>query len=368
MKKEKKQVVELDLKDKELQLARDAKLNLIGNIVHDSVVVSKDEANNAIIRTFGEKIIKPRKHYELLYMIDGADLERGIEVAGHRGYFLKGVGVQISLAIINCGINFLIERGFTVLQTPLFMKKEAMSKAVQLSQFNEELYKVVGGEEDAYLIATSEQPIAAYHQKEWIETKQLPIKYAGYSTCFRKEAGAHGKDVRGIFRVHQFEKIEQFVITTPENSWDMHEQMIKTAEEFWQMLGIPYRVVNIVSGELNNAAAKKYDLEGWFPGFQEYRELVSCSNCTDYQSRNLEIRCGTKKQGEDKKYVHMLNSTLCALTRAICVVLENYQTDKGIEVPKALRPYIGKDFIPFVHDSYPEPKETKEKEKTPAKK
>lgn len=179
----------------------------------------------------------------------------------------------------------------------------------------------------------------------------LPIyRYAGYSTCFRKEAGAHGKDTWGIFRVHQFEKIEQFVLTEPEKSWDMFNEMIATSEEFFQSLGLSYRVVAIVSGALNNAAAKKYDLEAWFPFQGEFKELVSCSNCTDYQSRRLEIRCGVKKMGDrEKKYVHCLNSTLCATERALCALLENWQTEDGVKIPPPLVPFMeGKEFIPFV--------------------
>jgi seryl-tRNA synthetase len=207
-----------------------------------------------------------------------------------------------------------------------------------------------------YLIATSEQPLAALHVDEWMDPATLPVRYGGVSSCFRKEAGAHGKDTWGIFRVHQFEKVEQFVITSPETSWEMHEEMLKTSEEFYQSLGIPYQVVVIVSGELNNAAAKKYDLEGWYPGFQEFRELVSCSNCTDYQARRMEIRYGAPKKDDDTKhYVHMLNSTLTATGRTICAILENNQTDKGINVPPALQPFLAgyledATFIPFVNE------------------
>jgi len=212
---------------------------------------------------------------------------------------------------------------------------------------------------------------------EWMEAKQLPIRYGGFSTNFRKEAGSHGKDAWGIFRVHQFDKIEQFCITSPDDdaSWKMHEEMLKNSEEFFQSLGIPYRVVVIVSGALNNAASKKYDLEGWFPASSnkdvpaQFRELVSCSNCTDYQSRAMEIRYGSKKQGaREKKYVHMLNSTLCATTRAICAILENYQTDDGVAVPPVLRPYMGgKEFIPFVHKEIPVAKGAKGKVKADKK-
>ena len=187
----------------------------------------------------------------------------------------------------------------------------------------------------------------------------MPIKYAGYSTCFRKEAGAHGKDTWGIFRVHQFEKIEQFVLTAPEKSWEMFNEMIEHSEEFFQSLGLSYRVVAIVSGALNNAAAKKYDLEAWFPYQGEYKELVSCSNCTDYQSRNLEIRCGVKKMADrEKKYVHCLNSTLCATERAMCALLENWQREDGLEIPPPLVPYMdGQTFIPYIKPaSKPTPK------------
>jgi len=232
------------------------------------------------------------------------------------------------------------------------MNRDVMSETAQLEQFDEELYKVALGDEgDKYLVATSEQPISGYHRGEWMDTKELPLRYAGISSCFRKEAGAHGKDVWGIFRVHQFEKVEQFVLTDPEKSWEEHENMIRLTEEFYQSLEIPYRVVTIVSGSLNNAAAKKYDLEAWFPARAEYRELVSCSNCTDYQSRSLEVRFGIKKMGDhEKKYVHMLNSTLVATERAICCIMENYQTPHGVAIPKMLQPFMGgATFIPWTN-------------------
>ena len=227
-----------------------------------------------------------------------------------------------------------------------------MGKTAQLEQFDEELYKVVDGDakNDKYLIATSEQPISAFHADEWLVGKDLPIKYAGYSTCYRREAGSHGRDAWGIYRVHQFEKIEQFVLTDPEKSWEVFDDMIALSEEFYKTLGLPYQIVSIVSGALNNAAAKKYDLEAWFPFQGEYKELVSCSNCTDYQSRALEIRFGTKMQTDTKKrYVHCLNSTLCATTRTMCCILENYQTEDGLRLPEPLRKYIpgAPEFIPF---------------------
>jgi len=362
-------------KEKEIEAlsAREAELDkevrrlvgTVGNIVHESVPVSADEADNREERVWGEKtqhpqgVEKPLHHHELLAMIDGADTERGVKVAGHRAYFLKGWGVKLNQALINYGQAFLEERGYTLMQTPYFMLRSCMALTAQLSDFDESLYHVDegavdpdgdGASQSKYLIATSEQPISALHWKEWLQPKELPKLYAGYSTNFRKEAGAHGKDTWGIFRVHQFEKIEQFVITEPSKSWEMHERMIAIAEDFYKSLKIPYHIVNIVSGALNNAAAKKYDLEAWFPGFQEYRELVSCSNCTDYQARALDVRFGSKKEDATKKvYVHMLNSTLCATERALCCILENYQSEKGIIVPEVLRPYLGgADLIPFV--------------------
>lgn len=270
---------------------------------------------------------------------------RGTKVVGHRGYCLTGWGVFLNLALIQYGLSFLHGKGYTPNQPPFFMNRSAMAKTAQLEQFDEELYKVTEDETnkdtDKYLIATSEQPLSCLHEAEWLQDKDLPIKYAGYSTCFRKEAGSHGKDAWGIFRVHQFEKIEQFIFCKPEKSWEFFDEMIETSEAFYQSLGLPYQVVAIVSGALNNAAAKKYDLEAWFPFQGEYKELVSCSNCLDYQTRELEVRYGIKAKTDTKKtYVHALNATLCATERALCCILENYQDDEGLRVPAALRPYL----------------------------
>lgn len=344
------------------------KVNQVGNIVHESVVDSLDEENNELVRTWKPESLKeigaiaaatnaPAKlsHHEVLLRLDGYDPERGVKIVGHRGYFLRKWGVFLNQALINYGLSFLFEKGYVPLQSPVMMNKDVMAKTAQLSEFDEELYKVIDGDDEKYLIATSEQPISAYHSGEWFESpaEQLPIKYAGYSSCFRREAGSHGKDAWGIFRVHAFEKIEQFVLTEPEKSWEEFDKMISNSEEFYKSLGLPYRVVGIVSGELNNAAAKKYDLEAWFPYQKEYKELVSCSNCTDYQSRNLEIRCGIKQQNQsEKKYVHCLNSTLSATERALCCILENYQKEDGIVVPEVLRPYIpgAPEFLPFAKE------------------
>lgn len=316
----------------DLKATLDAELNKIPNEVDPSVPISNNEDDNAVVATWGtipERVDGLLHHHEILEMIDGYEPERGVKVAGHRGYFLKGWGLMLNQALINYGLNFLMGREYTPLQPPYFMNRDAMSGVAQLEDFDEQLYKVTGENgDDKYLIATSEQPICAFHKDEWIQEKDLPKKYGGLSTCFRKEAGAHGRDTWGIFRVHQFEKVEQFVVCNPEESVQAHKDMIATAQAFYESLGIAYRVVNIVSGELNNAAIMKYDLEGYFPTLGIYRELVSCSNCTDYQSRAMEIRCGVggKKTAEaTKKYVHLLNGTLCATTRTICAILENYQ-------------------------------------------
>jgi seryl-tRNA synthetase len=367
---------------------RDALLNKIGNIVDPEVPISNDEdADNLVIAIYPEPLeaenngqkpllpcpigtlsytfpdTKPLTHDDLLWRIDGFEPTRGQNVAGHRAYFLKNAGVLLNQALINYGIAFLRQRGYDILQPPFFMNKDVMATLAQLEDFDEQLYKVSGKTDDPnntsekYLIATSEQPICAYHKGDWMDEKSLPIRYGGISTCFRKEAGSSGKDIRGIFRVHQFEKIEQFCITRDDFAESSAEQkkMLQCAEEFYQSLGIPYRVVTIVSGALNDAAVKKYDLEGWFPGQQTYRELVSCSNCTDYQARGVGTRCGIKKSSgpedslkERASYVHMLNSTLCATGRGICCVLENYQTEDGVKVPDVLVPFMGgMDFLPF---------------------
>ncbi|KAG8188010.1 hypothetical protein JTE90_009886 [Oedothorax gibbosus] len=326
---------------------RNDALKEIANWLHESVPVSSDEENNGIVRTWGDiEIRKKYSHVDLITMIDGVDSDRGAVTAG-------------------------------ALYTPFFVRKDIIAGVAQLSQFDEELYKVIckssekgdGSVDEKYLIATSEQPIAAFHRDEWIALESLPIRYAGISTCFRQEVGSHGRDTRGIFRVHQFEKVEQFCITSPHDnkSWEIFDEMVDNAEEFCKVLGIPYRVVNIVSGELNNAASKKHDIEAWFPGSGAFRELVSCSNCLDYQSRRLQVRYGqTKKMNAQVDYVHMLNATMCATTRVICVILENYQTETGVIVPEVLRSFMPPDYqeeIPFVKPAPIDEAETKKQKK-----
>ena len=304
------------------------KVRLVGNYVDDTVPVSDNEDNNKTVRTwapegFAEGQTKKLSHHEVLLRLDGYDPTRGVKLVGHRGYCLTGYGMFLNLALINYGLEFLFKKGYTPNQPPFMLDRQQMAKTAQLSQFDEELYRVSETSEnsasDRYLIATSEQPLSCLHSEEWLMPGQLPIKYAGYSTCFRKEAGSHGRDAWGVFRVHQFEKVEQFVLCKPEDSWKHFDEMIETSEEFYKSLGLPYRIVSIVSGALNNAAAKKYDLEAYFPFQAEFKELVSCSNCTDYQTRELEIRYGVKKGKTEignarKEYVHALNAVSQAPT------------------------------------------------------
>jgi seryl-tRNA synthetase len=335
---------------------RDDLLHRIGNIVHESVPVDDDEdRGNTIVQTFGETPSKPLSHVDIMEKLGAMDCGKAVTaMSGGRSYVLRGGLVQLQVGLISYAMSFLAARGYTPFYPPLFLTKEAMGQVAQLSQFDDELYKVTGEGDDKYLIATSEQPIAAYHRGKWFNELPKAIKYAGMSTCFRKEAGSHGRDSLGIFRVHQFDKIEQFVVCSPygNESWKLMEEMITCSEDFYKSLGIPYRVVNICSGALNNAAAKKYDLEGWFPGSGKFRELVSCSNCTDYQARRLNCRFGDNKRGTAavnvKEHPHMLNSTLCAITRTMCAIAENYQTEEGVIIPEVLRPFMmGKDMLRY---------------------
>ncbi|KAG6840019.1 hypothetical protein C0991_009550 [Blastosporella zonata] len=349
---------------KEFEAKMRQRASTIGNIVGPNAPVSLTEDDNVTVRSWfpaSETEEPPTRtdilpHHEVLLRLDAMDLDRGAKIAGHRGYFLTNDGIDLNHALIAYGLDYLRTKGYKKIQPPFFMNKDQMAKTAQLDQFDEEftVLQVIGSDDEKYLIATSEQPISAFHSDEWFESPetQLPIKYAGYSTCFRKEAGSAGRDMWGIFRVHQFEKIEQFVITDPKSSWEMFNTMIENSEGFYQGLGLRYRVVGIVSGALNLAAAQKYDLEAWFPFQKSYKELVSVSNCTDYQSRRLEVRCGIKSKDQTRKvYVHMLNGTLCATERAMCCLVENYQTPEGLVIPEVLRPYMqGREFLPFVKE------------------
>jgi len=315
---------------------------IIGNDLHKSVPIGETEENNTIIREFGDIPIfdfKPSSHVNIIEDINGADTKKASEVVGSRFYYLKGDIVLLNLALLKFGLDKLISKGYEPLWTPFFIKHEIMKAAAELADFEEQLYKI--NDEDIFMIATSEQTLAAYHYDEIIDPEQLPLKYAGVSSCFRREAGSHGKDTLGIFRVHQFEKVEQYIFCKPENSWNLFEELISNAEDIYRELEIPYRIVNIASGELNDNAAQKYDLEAWFPSSGKYRELVSCSNCLDYQARKLKVRIGKVGATQKKEIAHTLNCTAIATERTICCILENYQNKDGtVSIPKVLQKYM----------------------------
>ncbi len=341
----------IDLLSKELNvLEKDYKrmLMMLPNLVHESVPDGKGEDDNVVVREWGEpkRLKNVRGHAELGVSLNLLDLERAAKVSGSRFYFLLNDLVLLNHALIQFALEFMKSKGFTLVQTPYMIKRDAMEGAIMLSDFEDVIYKVEG--EDLYLIGTAEHAIASMHMDEILDGNRLPLHYAGISPCFRKEAGAHGKDTKGIFRVHQFEKVEQFVFCKPEESWDEHELLLRNAEEFFQALEIPYRVVLLCSAELGKVSAKTYDIEAWMPVQNRYREVVSCSNCLDFQARRLKIRC-RDKPNEDTRYVHTLNSTLVATERTLVAIIENNQTDdgKGIIVPKVLRRYMnGIESIP----------------------
>ena len=321
---------------------------MIGNILHESVPIGETEEKNEILRTVGnvpEFNFKPLSHVDLVYKIGGLDTKKASEIVGSRFYYLMGDLVLLNLALMKYALEKLKEKNYIPMWTPFFTKHEVMKAAAELADFENQLYKIQ--EEDLYMIATSEQTLAAYHYDEIIEPERLPLKYAGISSCFRREAGSHGKDTLGIFRVHQFEKVEQFIFSKPEDSWKYFEELITNAENLYKELQIPYRITNIASGELNDNAAKKYDLEAWFPASETYRELVSCSNCLDYQARKLKIRIGKVGSQQAKEVPHTLNATAIATERTICCILENYQKkDHSIGIPEVLQKYMnGKKII-----------------------
>jgi seryl-tRNA synthetase len=313
------------------------------NLLHESVPIGKDENDNVTIVTWGEipKFNFPiRDHIELGLSLNIMDIERAGKIAGARFFYMKGEGVLLDMALMNFALQEMVKRGYTPIEPPFLMKREPYEGAVALSDFEDVLYKIE--KEDLYLIATSEHPMAAMFMNEVLKAEKLPIKLVGVSTNFRKEAGAHGKDTRGIFRTHQFNKVEQFIFCKPEDSWKMHEELIRNAQELVQNLGIPYRVVNVCTGDIGTVAAKKYDVEAWMPAQNAYREIISCSNCTDYQARRLNIRYREKEGEPPKGFVHTLNSTAIATGRTIVAILENYQQEDGsVVIPEVLRKYMG---------------------------
>ncbi len=316
------------------------------NLIHESVPIGKDDSANKEMKKWGQIPsfdFKVNDHIDISENLDLVDLERAAKVAGARFYYLKNDLVRLNQALIQYSLEFLSEKNYSLIQPPYMINHQSMSGAVIADDFEEVIYKIE--DEDLYMIGTSEHAMAAMHSGEIIEGKDLPIRYAGVSPCFRKEAGAHGRDQKGIFRVHQFDKIEQFVFTRPEDSWQEHERMLGIAEEFYQNLEIPHRVMLLSSGDMGKISAKTYDIEAWMAGQNAYREIVSCSNCLDFQARRLKIRF-RDKTNEDTQYLHTLNSTLIATSRILVSILENFQDKDGhITVPKVLQKYMGKATI-----------------------
>ena len=312
------------------------------NIIDVSVPFGVDENGNVEIKKWGappQFDFTPKDHIDLADKLRLIDLERAAKVAGARFYYLRGDLVKLNYAVLKFALDFIEKKGFVLTQPPYLLRRAAIGGAVALSDFEDVIYKIEG--EDLYLIPTAEHALLAQHMNEVIDGKSLPLRYGGISPCFRKEAGAHGRDTKGIFRIHQFEKVEQFIFCKPEDSPNEHENLLKNAEELYQTLKIPYRVVNVCTGDLGTVAAKKYDLEAWMPGQGKYREVVSCSNCTTYQAVRSKIRFRDRPD-EPTKWLHTLNSTLTASERTLIAIMENYQDKTGsIEIPEVLKPYMG---------------------------
>lgn len=312
------------------------------NMLHDSVPVGQGEDDNAQIKTWGTTPtfnFPVKNHIDLALNLDLIDIERAGKIAGSRFFYLKHELVLLDMALMSFAMEELFNKGYTPVEPPYLMRKEAYEGVTALGDFEDVLYKIEN--EDLYLIATSEHPMAAMLQNEVLLEQEMPLKLAGVSACFRKEAGAHGKDTRGIFRTHQFNKIEQFIFCTPEQSWQLHEELLQNAEHLIQKIGLPYRVVNVCTGDIGTVAAKKYDIEAWMPAQNAHREIVSCSNCTDYQARRLNIRYREKEGAPTKGFVHTLNSTAIATGRTIVAILENFQQEDGsITIPEPLRKHM----------------------------
>ncbi len=334
------QIEEYDTLANNLKGKRDSIRMSIPNILHESVPIGNDEEGNSLHSEFGEKpnfSFEPRTHNELLEMNKWAELPRAAKITGSRFYFLKGDLARLEMALQSYSVDFMMKKDFTLMHPPTMMNRKAYEGVTDLEDFETVMY---GVEPDGYyMIATSEHPLTAMYMDEIIEPSLLPIKLVGVSPCFRREVGAHGQSDKGIWRVHQFTKIEQIIISLPDDSWNHHENMLENCIELWNSLGIHYRVVNICTGDMGTVASRKYDLEAWLPGPKEYKEIVSCSNCTDYQANRLRMRYRT---ADGNSAVHTLNSTAVATSRALVAIMEQYQLEDGrINVPEVLQPYMG---------------------------
>jgi seryl-tRNA synthetase len=309
------------------------------NLPHESVPDGASDDDNRVEREVGDRPsfgFDPRDHVEIGELLQAIDIERAARTSGSRFAYLLGPSVWLQWALVRYALDVVTAHGFTPVIPPVLVREEAMFGTGFLPTDEAQLY--VTREDDLYLVGTSEVPLASFHQDEIVEPSELPIRYAGYSTCFRREAGTYGKDTRGILRLHQFDKVEMFSFCEPERSWEEHDLLVSIQEEILQSLGLAYRVVTICTGELGAPAAKKIDLEAWLPGQGKYRELTSCSNCTDYQARRL----GVRMRGQDaNRPVHTLNGTATAIGRTLIAIFENYQREDGsVEVPEVLRPYL----------------------------
>ncbi len=325
-----------------LEKERDKLLLDIPNILHETVPAGKDDTESVVVRTHGKIpkfTFKPKDHIDLGLALDLFDIERAAKTSGARFYFLKNEAALLELAVAQYALDFLVnKKKFIPLIVPNLVKEQVMYGVGMLPHSKSEIFKIEG--HDLYLILTSEHAIGGFHMAETFNEKDLPKRYAGFSACYRTEAGAHGRDTKGIFRVHQFNKVEMFIFCKPEESWKEHEMLIKNAEELVKGLELPYRVTNICTGDIGTVAAKKYDVEAWFPGQNAYREIISCSNCTDFQARRLNIR--VLRPGMKTDIIHTLNSTALAIGRTIVAILENNQNKDGsINIPKALQKYCG---------------------------
>ena len=335
----KEDLMDLEVKFNEVDADYQAQLNGIPNVIFDDVPEGGEE-DSVEIKAWGEKKSGATDHLDYATSRDWVDFERGAKVAGAKFYYLKGDLALLENAIIQFALNKLVAKGLTFMTVPNMVNQRTMTGtgfAPRTSDQSDE-YSIEG--EDLSLIATAEIPLTGYHADEIIDEDKLPLMYAGLSPCYRKEAGASGKHTRGLFRVHQFNKLEMYAFALPEKSQEIHQQILEIEEEIWQELGIAYRIINIAAGDLGAPAAKKYDIEYWSPVDENYRELTSCSNCTDFQARNLNIRVRRKDGTTD--VLHTLNGTAVSLARSLVVILENYQNPDGtLAVPEVLRPYMG---------------------------
>ncbi|MFF7735221.1 MULTISPECIES: serine--tRNA ligase [unclassified Streptomyces] len=317
-------------------------LQKLGNLVHPDVPVGGEEdfvtlEKHGTIRDFAAEGFEPKDHLALGQILGAIDVERGAKVSGSRFYFLTGVGALLELALVNAAMAQATAAGFTPMLTPALVRPQSMAGTGFLGQAAQDVYHLA--DDDLYLVGTSEVPLAAYHMDEILDADRLPLRYAGFSPCFRREAGSHGKDTRGIFRVHQFDKVEMFSYVAPEDSQAEHQRLLEWEKQWLTSLELPYRVIDVASADLGASASRKFDCEAWIPTQGKYRELTSTSDCTEFQSRRLSIRV---RDGKQVRPLATLNGTLCAVPRTIVAILENHQqADGSVRVPEVLRPYLG---------------------------